>query len=122
MNAPTSKIEISASMYPNFMTKFLLESTSKCLSNDMFIIFFGYVVVNNLIMKDCVLDMKLHRNWIEFHENCIFHGFLMNLNALTSKIQISASMSPNFVIRIFSGSTRDGLSNDIIIIFFGCVF
>ena len=122
MNAPTSKIQISASMYPNFVTNFLLESTSKCLSNDMFIIFFGYVVVNNLIIKDCVLNIKLHRNLIEFYENCIFHGFLMDLNALTSKIQISASMSPNFVIRIFSESSREGLSNDIIIIFFGFLF
>ena len=45
----------------------------------------------------------------------------MDLNALTSKIQISANMCPNFVKEILLKSTRDGLSNDILIIFFGCV-
>ena len=58
LNAPTSKIQNSASMSPNFVTKILLKSTSKCLSNDMFIIFFGYVVVKNSNIKDCFPNMK----------------------------------------------------------------
>ena len=121
LNASTSKIQISASMSPNFVTKILLKSTSKCLPNDMFIIFFGYVVVKISIMEDYVPELKYNQNLKEFYENCIFHKFLMDLNASTSKIQISANMSPNFVKEILLKSTQDGLSNDILIIFFGCV-
>ena len=121
LNASTSKISISVNMFPNFVTKILLKSTSKCLSNDMFIIFFGYVVVKISIMEDYVPELKYNRNLIEFYENCIFHEFLMDLNASTSKIQISASMSPNFVTKILLKSTSKCLSNDIFIIFFGYV-
>ena len=106
-------------MFPNFVTKFLLKSTSKCLPNDMFIRFFGYVVLKISIMEDYVPELNYNENLIEFYENCIFHAFLMNLNALTSKIQISASMPPNFVIHILLKSTAKCLSNDMFIIFFG---
>ena len=108
-------------MSPNFVTKFLLKSTSKCLPNDMFIIFFGYVVLKISIMEDYVPELNYNENLIEFYENCIFHAFLMNLNALTSKIQISASMPQNFVIQILLKSTAKCLSNDMFIIFFGYV-
>ena len=108
-------------MSPNFVTKFLLKSTSKCLPNDMFIIFFGYVVLKISIMEDYVPELNYNENLIEFYENCIFHAFLMNLNASTSKSQISASMSPNFVIQILLKSTAKCLSNDMFIIFFGYV-
>ena len=108
-------------MFPNFVTKFLLKSTSKCLPNDMFIRFFGYVVLKISIMEDYVPELNYNENLIEFYENCIFHAFLMNLNASTSKSQISASMSPNFVIQILLKSTAKCLSNDMFIIFFGYV-
>ena len=119
LNASTSKIQISATMSSNFVTKISMKSTSKCLPNDMFIIFFGYVVVKISIMEDYVPELKYNRNLIEFYENCIFHEFQMDLNASTSKIQISASMSPNFVIQILLKSTAKCLSNDMFIIFFG---
>ena len=121
LNASTSKIQISVRMSSSFVTKVFLKSTTKCLSNDMYIIFFGYVVVKNAMMEDCFPDVKSHQKWIEFYENCIFHEFLMDLNASTSKIQSSANMSPNFVKEILLKSTHDSLSNDIFIIFFGCV-
>ena len=108
-------------MSPNFVTKFLLKSTSKCLPNVMFIIFFGFVVLKISVMEDYVPELNYNENLIEFYENCIFHAFLMNLNALTSKSQISASMSPNFVIQILLKSTAKCLSNDMFIIFFGYV-
>ena len=79
------KNQLFASMSANFVTKILLKSTSKCLSNDMLIIFFGYVVVKNSIMEDCFPDVKSHKKWIEFNENSIFHEFLMDLNASTFK-------------------------------------
>ena len=81
LNASTSKIQILASMSPNVVTKILLKSTSQCLPNDMFIIFFGYMVVKISIMEDYVPELKYNRNLIEFYENCIFHEFLVDLNA-----------------------------------------
>ena len=72
-------------------------------------------------MEDYVPELNYNENLIEFYENCIFHAFLMNLNASTSKSQISASMSPNFVIQILLKSTAKCLSNDMFIIFFGYV-
>ena len=58
---------------------------------------------------------------IKLCENFIFHYFFIDLNAPTSKIQISLSMSPNFMRQILFKSRFDGLSNDILIIFFGYV-
>ena len=55
---------------------------------------------------------------IKLYENSIFHYFFIDLNAPTSKIQISLSMSPNYMTQILLKSTYDGLSNDILIIFF----
>jgi len=103
------------------VTKILLKSTPKCLSNDMSIIFFGYVVVKFSIMEDCVPELKYNRNLIEFYENYIIQEFLMDLNPSASKIQISASMPPNFVTKILLKSTSKCLSNDMFIIFFGYV-
>ena len=97
LHASSWKSQISASMFPNFVTKFLLKSTSKCLPNDMIIRFFGYVVLKISIMEDYVPELNYNENLIEFYENCIFHAFLMNLNASTSKSQISASVSPRNV-------------------------
>ena len=51
-------------------------------------------------------------------ENFIFHYFFIDLNAPSSKIQISLNMSPNFMTKILLKSKYDGLSNDILIIFF----
>ena len=107
-------------MSPNVVTKILLKSTSQCLPNDMFIIFFGYMVVKISIMEDYVPDLKYNRNLIKFYKSCIliFHEFLMNLNASTSKISISVSMSPNFVIKSLLKSSSKCLSNNMFIIFF----
>ena len=121
LNAPISKIQISVSMSSNFVTKILLKNTSKCLPNDMFIIFFEYVVVKISVMEDYVPELKYNRNLIEFYENCIYFMNLVDLNAPTSKIQISASTSPNFVKKILLKSTSKWLSNDMFIIFFGYV-
>ena len=121
LNASTSKSVFSVSMSPKFVTKILLKSTSKCLSNDMFIIFFGYVVVKNSNIEDCFLNMKWDQKQINFYENSIFHEFLVDLNASTSKIQISVNMLPNFVTKILLKSTSKCLSNDMLIIFFGYV-
>ena len=55
-----------------FFPDILWKSTSKCLSTYILIIFFGYVVVTNFIVEDCVLDLKYHQNFIELYENCIF--------------------------------------------------
>ena len=121
LNASTSKIQISASMSPNFVTKILLKSTSKCLPNDMFIRLFGYVIVKISITEDYVPELKYNRNLIEFRKNCIFYKFLINLNASTSKISISVNMSPNLVIKSLLKSTSKCLSNDMLIIFFGDV-
>ena len=117
LNASTSKIQISASMSPNFVTKILLKSTSKCLPNDMFIIFFGYVVVKISIMEDYVPELKYNRNLIEFYKNCLCHEFLVDLNAPTSKSQISVSMSSNFVTKFLLKSTSKCIPNDMLIIF-----
>ena len=87
LHASSWKSQISASMFPNFVTTFLLKSTSKCLPNNMIIRFFGYVVLKISIMEDYVPELNYNENLIEFYENCIFHAFLMNLNASTSKIK-----------------------------------
>jgi len=100
LNAPTSKIQNSASMSPNFLTNILLKSTSKCLLNDMFIIFFGYVVVKISIMEHCCSEYEIASKVDKFYENSIFHEFSMDLNASTLKIQISVTVSPNFVKEI----------------------
>ena len=121
LNASTSKVQNSATMSPNFVTIILLKSTSKCPSNDMLIIFFGYMVVKISIMEDCFPHVKYNQNLIEFDQNCIFHEFSMDLNAPTSKIQISLNKSPKIMTQILLKSTYDGLSNDILIIFFGYV-
>ena len=117
LNASTSKIPISVNMSPIFVRKSLLKSTSRCLSNDMFIRFFAYVVVKISIMEDYVSGLKYNRNLIEFYKNNIFHEFLMDLNASISKIQISVSMSPKFVTKILLKSTSRCLSNGMFIIF-----
>ena len=121
LNAPSSKIQISLSVSPNFMTKILLKSTFDGLSNDILIIFFGYVVAKIFIFEDCVPTLKYYWNLIKSCENSLFHYFFIDLNAPTSKIQISLSMSPNFMRQILLKSRFDGLSNDILIIFFGYV-
>ena len=121
LNASTSKIQISVSVSPNFVRKILLKSNSKCVPNDIFIRFFGYVIVKISITEDYVPELKYNRNLIEFYENCIFHEFLVDLNASFSKIQISASMSPSFVTKILLKSALKCLSNDMFIIFFGDV-
>ena len=100
------------------MTQIFLKSTCDGLSNDILIIFFGYVVAKNFIIKDCVPTLKYYWNLIKVCENSIFHYFFIDLNAPASKIQISLNMSPNFMTKILLKSTYDGLSNDILIIFF----
>ena len=120
-NAPTSKIQIPASMSPKLVTQILLKSIAKCVSYDMFIIFFGYVIAKNLIVQDCIQNMAWRLNLIEFYKKSIFHGFCMKLNASTLKIQISGSKFPNFVIQFLLKSTTKCLSNDVFIIFFGYV-
>jgi len=121
LNAPSSKIQISLSVSPNFMTKILLKSTCDGLSDDILIIFFGYVVAKIFIFEDCVPTLKYYWNLIKPCENSIFHYFFIDLNAPTSKIQISLNKSSNFMTQILIKSTCNGLSNDILIIFFGYV-
>ena len=67
LNASTSKIQISANMYPNFVKEILLKSIRDGLSNDVLIIFFGCVVVKIIIMEDCVPELKYNRQLIEFY-------------------------------------------------------
>ena len=55
LNAPTSKIQISLSLSPNFMTQILSKSTCDNLSNDIMIIFFERMVRNNSLVKDGIL-------------------------------------------------------------------
>ena len=88
-------------MFPNVVTKILMKSASKCPSNDMLFIFFGYVVVKNSIIENCFPHVKYNQNLIEFDQNCIFHEFSMDLNAPTSKIQNAASVPPKFVTKIW---------------------
>ena len=52
LNAPTSKIQISSSMHPNFPTRILLKSICNSLSNGILTIIFGHVVVHIFIVED----------------------------------------------------------------------
>ena len=121
LNASTSKIQISSSMSANLMTKILLKSICDYLSNDMLIIFFGYMVAKKCIIKDCVPNLKSNWDLIKLCENSIFHYFFIDLNAPTSKIEISSSLPPNSIAKILLKSTYGDLYHDILIIFFGYV-
>ena len=76
LNASSSKIQISLSIFPKlFVTKILSKSITHCISNDIFFLFFGYVVTKDFTIKDYVPHLNPYQNLIEFCENCIFHDF-----------------------------------------------
>jgi len=74
-NASTSKIQISLNIFAKFVMKILLTSPIHCTSNDIFFLFFGYVVTKDFTIKDYVPHLNPYQNLIEFCENCIFHDF-----------------------------------------------
>ena len=55
---------------------------------------------------------------MKLYENSIFHYFLLDLDAPTSKIKISLIICRDFMTKILLKSTRDFLSNDMLIVFF----
>ena len=100
------------------------KSTDKSLSKDMLIIFFGCLIAKILTIQLCIFCLKFFQNLIKVYEYVNLHEisrFLCDFIALTSKIQITVTMCPNFVIIIFCESADDFLSNDMLIIFFGCL-
>ena len=52
-------------MYPNVVTKILLESAPNALFADIFIIFFGCAVTAILIVEVCACHLKYHQNSIK---------------------------------------------------------
>ena len=106
-------------MFPKFATQILLKNTTDWLSNDMILLFFGWVVARNLITTDCVSDLKFRRNSIELMRKLHISWFSIDLNLSTSKIQIFLGKHPKFLINILLKSISNWLSNDIFLIFFG---
>ena len=120
----TLKIQIAVTIGPNFMMDTFCKSTDKSLSKDMLIIFFGCLIAKILTIQLCIFCLKFFQNLIKVYEYVNLHEisrFLCDFIAPTSKIQITASMCPNFITRIFCESTDESLSSDMLIIFFGCV-
>ena len=108
-------------MLHNFPIKILLNSTHYYFSFDILIIFFEFVAAKNFITKACIRNLKSHKVSVWMYEKCKFSWVLFDLNVLTSKIEISITMFPNFMMNVLLKSPHHYLSIGMFFIFFECV-
>ena len=123
--APTSKTQIAVTISPNCVMIIILWKYW-WISIEQYLDHFlgGMLGCKHSHHSICIFGLKYYQISIKFYEHMNLYQisrFLYDFITEISKIQIAVSIRPNFIMRIFCESTDKSLSNDMLIICFGCV-